>query len=755
MSENAPDRGRSPPLMSIEDPERRRALKQLGVGSAGLWLTACVAPSATSADKLAAAPIGAASVVPTQLTAYVGIAPSGAITIVCPQTDIGQGVFDSLARLVAEELEADWSRVTVVNPYADAAFVSPISKRQRVGNSESVISYYEPLRQAGAIVRELLISAAAIRWNVPPGECKASESRVIHPSSNRALPYGELALAAATLPIPDTATLKPPAEFKLIGKRLARKDVPAKIDGSALFGADVKLPGTLTAVLRRTTALQGKLQRFDAASISRRRGVVAVVPLEDAVAVVASGYFAAKSAADALDVEFNTDAVAGLDTASIRAMLSKAIADDAGAKPFPFIDFTHKPPKMTPGDRVKVDAALAAAGKRTVEATYEVPYLAHTTMEPQVCMARVDADGAEIWAPHQNPDTAHKKAAELLGLPMEKIRLNLTFAGGGFGRKWELDALLQCLQVAKAVPGRPVRMVGTREQDVQHDFYRPAYKARYRAALDGSGAVTAVHGRIAGQSLLGYKRMLPPNIPDPTVTGGLIPNEYALGDRYGDLAVLDLPVPVGFWRSVALSHNGFFAESFIDELAHFAGQDPYQYRRQLLARQPRMLAVLDQAASAAGWGSTLPRGRGRGIAITQGFGSICAQVAEVEVSGTELHLRRVTCAYDCGSIIDPSTVDAQIEGGIVYGISGALTTALEIERGSIKQSNFHDYPALRINTMPRIDLHRVATDLPPGGVGETSVPAAAPAFANAIFAATGQRLRRLPLRPTGLAVPFG
>ncbi len=742
-------------LMMVDDPDRRRALKQLGIGTAGLWLTACVAPGATNEGSPATAKVSASklSAMPTQLTAYVGIAPSGAITIVCPQTEIGQGVFDSLARLIAEELEADWSQVTVLNPYADAAFVSPISKRQRVGNSESVITYYEPLRQAGANVRDLLINAAALRWDVTAAECRAELSRVVHSATGRSIGYGELVDSAAGMTLPTDAALKDESAFKLIGKRLPRKDMPAKIDGSAVFGADVALPGTLTAVLRRSTAVQGKLKRFDAASVSGRRGVVAVVPLDDAVAIVADGYFAAQSAAAVLDVEFDDSAVANLDSASIRAMQDKALANDSGAKPFPFVDFTQKPPKLTPGDRAAVDAALAAA-ERTVEATYEVPYLAHTTMEPQVCMARVDTDAAEIWAPHQNPDTGHKVAAEMLGLPMEKVRFNLTFAGGGFGRKWELDSLQQCLRIAKAVPGRAIRLIWTREQDVQHDFYRPSFKARYRAALDDAGTVTGIHGRIAGQSLLGYKKMLPPNIPDPTMGGGLIPNDYNLGKRYGDMAVLDLPIPVGFWRSVALSHNAFFAESFVDELAHATGTDPYQFRRKLLAAQPRVQAVLDKAAQAAGWSTTPAAGRARGIAISEGFGSICAQVAEIERVGNEIHLRRVVCAYDCGKIIDPSTVDAQVEGAIVYGIGGALA-GLEIERGAFKQSNFHDYPALRINTMPQIELHRIVSDKPHGGIGEVGVPGIAPALANAIFAATGQRLRQLPLRPEGMSIPFG
>ncbi|MCB1623424.1 MAG: xanthine dehydrogenase family protein molybdopterin-binding subunit [Pseudomonadales bacterium] len=741
--------------IALDDPARRRMLQQLGLGSAGLWLTACLSPSAATATaRPTARPAGMIGAGPVQLTAYVGVAPTGAVTIVSPQTEIGQGVFDSLARLIAEELEADWSQVTVLNPYADGAFVSPISKRQKIGGSDSVISYYQPLRQAGATVRDMLIGAAAARWNVPAGECAAIAGRVAHPASNRSLSFGELAEAATRIPVPASITLKADKDFKLIGKRLARKDVPAKVDGSAQFGADIQIPGTLTAVLRRSNTVQGKLKRFAAASVTSKKGVIALVPLDDAVAVVADGYYNAKSAADALEIEFDETAVEKLDSASIREQLARALTDEAGVKPFPFVDRTQKPPKMTPGSKAAVDAALEAAGKRVLEATYEVPYVAHTTMEPQVCMARVDSTSCEIWAPHQAPDTGHKKAAELLGLPMESIRFNLTFGGGGFGRKWELDALLQCLRIAKEIPGKPVRLIWTREQDVKHDFYRAAYRAHYRAALGADGSVSAIHGRIAGQSLLGFKRMGPPDFPDPTVHSGLIPNEYALGERYGDLATLDLPIPVGFWRSVSLSHNGFFAESFIDELAHFAGKDPYQFRRMLLAQQPRMLAVLEQAAQAADWDNKLPAGRGRGIAISAGFGSICAQVAEVEKSGDQVHLRRMTCAYDCGKIIDPSTVDAQIEGGIVYGISGALA-GLEIERGSIKQSNFNDYPALRINAMPKIEVHRIVSDQAPGGIGEAGVPAAAPALANAIFAATGQRVRQLPVKLDGLTIPFG
>ena len=753
-----------PGIDAPANPGRREFLVASVAAATGLALFASplqaagdAAPAAPSAPVVAppvAVPVSAPA---SPFAAYVEIREDGAVRIVCPQIEIGQGVYDSLARIVADEMDADWPAVIVVQPHADAAFHSPVNKRQKVGGSDSIMAYRDALRVVGAAAREMLVGAAAARWDVPPDTCSVESGRVRHAASGRSFGFGELAKEAAQRPVPQGPALKPASALRLTGRRLTRKDTPAKVDGSAVFGSDVREPGMVHAALRRSTSLGGRLKRFDAASVASRPGIVAVVPLEDAVAVVADMWWRAKQAAEALDVEFDDSNLRGLSSEGITASLHRALDDDARAQEWPTMDFSATPPKRVRADRDALARAFARTDVRRVEAVYEVPYVAHLTMEPQVCAARVTAERCEVRAPIQQIDNARKFAATLTGLPLERVRLDITFAGGGFGRRYELDSLEQTLRVAQALPGCWVKLLWTREQDLQHDFYRPAHAVRYRGVVDASGNVLALHGRISGQSLGAYKRMRPPTatLPDGAAVGGTVPDEYAFGAKLAEYVEVGLPVPIGFWRSVSASHNGFFAESIVDELAHAAGRDPWQFRRGLLAAHPRLVAVLDRAAKEAGWGQPLGAGRARGIAISSGFGAICAQVVQVAARGKRIAIERITCAYDCGPLIDPGIVEAQLQGGIVWGLSAALDGETTIAGGSAVQSNFNTQPVLRLPELPRIDVHLMPSEAKIGGVGESGVPPVAPALANAIFAATGRRLRQLPLRKSGLEFSVG
>lgn len=686
-----------------------------------------------------------------RFSAFLEITAAGAVRITTPSTELGQGVHSNLPRLVAEELDADWSDVEIVMPHADAAFVSPITGRHRTASSESVKIYYEQLRGVGAAAREMLCAAAAQRWGVPPGECQSNASVVRHPASGREASYASLAAAASVLPIPAKPRKKRPDEFRLIGKSIERKDLLDKVSGRTVFGIDVVLPGMLHAALCMPPQVGGGIASFDAGSVLKLPGVVAAVQVDGGVAVIADTFWRARNAAKALKVEFSAGPAEGLDAEKIRAGLRARLDDDAAAVPFPDIDTQAEPPTSRPLDRAATERALASA-QRTLTLEYEVPYLAHLTMEPMVSTARVTAESCEIWIPSQQPDRGREAAAKITGLPLEKVRMDMTFAGGGFGRKWELDFLRQSVQAAAAVPGRPVKLTWTREQDVQHDFYRPAYLARSRIALGASGII-GMHSRLVGQSIWRFQgRPLIPGMGDPTAASLLIYDIYDFPDKYIDHIEVPWKIPVGLWRSVTLSQNAFFGESAIDEAAVALGRDPYEFRLAMLERHPRIRKVLEAVARRAGWGKPLPKGHGRGIALSAASGSICAQVAEVSIAKDRLRVHGLTCAFDCGRQIDPGMIRAQLEGGIVFGLSSALRGDVTFRNGAVVESNFHDQPILRFNETPRITIELIESEAPPGGAGEASVPAVAPALANAIFAASGRRIRRLPLSGSGVGL---
>lgn len=719
----------------------RRRLLETGLTVGGGWfLAARLSPIADAAAQ-GAAP-ATASAPQSPFGAYLEITPQGVIRITCPQSEMGQGVYDGLPKILAEDLEADWADVEVRLPTADDAFVNPITKRHRTANSESTTVYTDLLRRIGASARVMLVGAAALRWNVPIESCRAERSRVIHESSGRSLGYGELAVAAAAQPIPTAVTLKDPREFKLIGRALPRKASPMKVDGSAIFGIDVQRPGMLHAALRRSDTVSATLRRFDRDSALRLPGVVDAFPIKDGIAVLAGNTWQAQQAAASLDVEFDEAAVAGLDSAGMRERLHRALDDDAKAaigRPFTGGQY----------DREGTLAALAAAPTQH-SWTYEVPFLAHAALEPLCATAEVHADRAEVWAPTQQPDRTRDAIAEITGLPRERCTLHVTLLGGGFGRKWETDFVRQAVEIAVQRRGTPIKLVWTREQDFLHDKFRPAHVARTRVGVDSAGRLLAMHTRITGISMWRYqRRRMVPGMADPFATGLLINDRYDIPKALADYVETPEPVPVGTWRSVAQSMNGFFSESAIDDLAAVTRQDPLALRIALSQRDPRSLAVLRRVGEMLDWSRRRAKGRGLGVAISLGYDSFCAHGIEVSVRGKQVRIERIVAAFDCGRIVDPSSVEAQVEGGIIWGLSAALNGEITFAAGRAEQSNFHTAPILRLTEIPRIEVALLPSDHASGGAGEASVPGVAPALAGAIQRATGERPRRLPLVALG------
>ncbi len=661
--------------------------------------------------------------------AWIRIDANDTVTLRVASSEMGQGVYTAIPMLLAEELECDWARIKVEMAPADKAYFNPIIGMQLTGGSTAVRAFWTPLRQAGAAARELLMRAAAQTWKVKEAECRAENGFVLHKTSSLRARYGELAAKAATLPVPSEVFLKEPGEFKLIGKSTARLDTPLKVNGSAVYGMDVKLPGLLTAVVARCPVFGGKPKKFDATRAKSMPGVSQVLSVHSGIAVVADSFWAAQQARDALAVEWDEGANAKLDSPAIRRQLERALKKQGVNA-------------RNDGDAAK---ALKAASKR-IEAVYEAPYLAHACMEPMNCTAVVKKDSCELWVPTQNQTGTQFVAAQITGLPPEKIKVNTTFLGGGFGRRSEQDFVAEAVQLAMAT-GAPVKLICTREDDMHHDYYRPATLNRLSAALDKDGKPVAWRHDIAGGSI--FSRVFPNSIKngiDRTSVEGAANLPYAIPNLQVTWVMENGVVPLGFWRSVGSSQNAYITECFLDELAAAAGKDPYEYRRALLAKHPRHLGVLELAAQKAGWGTPLANGRARGIAVAEAFGSFCAQVAEVTVKGGQVRVQRVVCAIDCGMVVNPDTVVAQMESGIVFGLTAALKGEITLKDGRVEQGNFNDYPLLRLDEMPVIEVHIVKNSEHPGGVGEPGTPPVAPAVANAVFAATGKPVRKLPIR---------
>lgn len=706
---------------------RRDFLKAGAAAGAGLTL-AVYLPGCTREAALAEAAVATPTFLPN---AWLRIGPDGWVTVVVDRSEMGQGVSTALPMLVAEELDADWKRVRVEQAPAGKEYVNPMFGLQGTGGSTSIRAAFKPLREAGARARAMLVAAAAAEWGVDGSGLRTEKGQVIGPAGKK-LSYGALADKAATMPVPATVALKDPKDWKLIGTSVGRLDLESKVTGRAGFGIDATAPGMLTALVARPAVFGGKVKSFDATAAKAVPGVKHVVQIGSGVAVVATGYWQAKKGRDALKVVWDDGALAGTSSESIRAR---------------FVALAGRP--GVTARREGNAAGALAKGARKIEAVYEVPYLAHACMEPMNCAAHVRADGITIWAPTQwqwgNGLGTQGIASKLTGIPEEKIEVHTTYLGGGFGRRFELDFVSDAVETSKAT-GAPVKVVYTREDDIQHDFYRPAAYNKLAAALDEAGAPVAWTHKIVGPSIFSRFGPLEKGIDNSSVEAAA-EMPYAVPNVKVDWVRAEPGIPVGFWRSVGNSQNSFIVESFVDELAHAAGKDPFEFRRGLLEKHPRHKAVLELAAGKSGWGQPLPAGRARGIAVQESFGSYVAEVAEVSVSPEgKVKVHRVVCAVDCGVVVNPDIVVAQMESAIVYGLSAAPSGEITIKDGRVVQTNFNDYPVLRMNEMPVVEVHLVKSTEPPGGVGEPGTPPAAPAVCNAIFAATGKRVRRLPVR---------
>ncbi|MBZ9655748.1 xanthine dehydrogenase family protein molybdopterin-binding subunit [Phyllobacterium lublinensis] len=664
--------------------------------------------------------------------AFIRIDTEGKIILTMPYVEMGQGTYTSVPMLIAEELEVELSQVQLEHaPPDESRYGNPaLGGLQATGGSTTIRAAWGPMRQAGAAARTMLIAAAAKRWGVDPLSCRAERGEVIDAATDRRATYGDLAADAALLSVPNDVKLKRREDFKLIGTPAKRLDTPAKVNGTAVFGIDVRLPDIKIATLAQSPVFGGKLKTLDDTAAKAVKGVRQIVKLDDAVAVVADHMGAAKKGLAALVIEWDDGPNAKLSTADILSQLEEATRS-AG------------PVAKNVGD---VDKAIEGAATK-VEATYHVPFLAHATMEPMNCTVHVREDGCDIWVGTQIIARAQAVAAKVSGLPLEKVNVYNHLIGGGFGRRLEVDGVARAVEIAKQVKS-PVKVVWTREEDIQHDMYRPFFFDRMSAGLDKDGMPVAWNHRFAGSSIL--KRWAPPlfaNGLDPETVDGAVEPPYAFPNMRVEYLNVEPPgIPTAFWRSVGPSHNIFVVETFMDELAHAAKKDPVEYRLALLDEQPRAKAVVALAAEKAGWGSPLAQGMGRGISVQTVFGSYMAQVAEVEVAkdGT-VKVHRVVCAVDCGIAINPDTIQAQVQSAVNFGITAALYGEVTLKDGRVEQSNFDTYQLMRMNEVPTIEVHIVQSGESPGGMGEPGTSAIVPAVGNAIFAATGKRLRKMPV----------
>jgi isoquinoline 1-oxidoreductase beta subunit len=668
--------------------------------------------------------------------AFIRIDRFGIVTLVVHKVEMGQGTFTSMPQLLAEELGADLSKVKLEQaPANNTLYADPLLGGQVTGGSTSVRGAWKPLREAGAKVRSVLVQAAAKNWNVDPSEIEVVAGTLRHPGSNRSAHFGEVADAASRLQFPAQVKLKEPAAYTLIGKPVKRLDSAAKVNGTAQFGIDAKLPGMGIAAVAASPVTGGKVTFVDEQKALAVKGVRQVLRIEGAVAVVADHFWAAKQGLLAAAPRFDDGPNAKVSTNAIVADMMKA-SQGTGAV------------AKNVGDALK---ALDANNGKRIDAVYELPFLAHATMEPMNCTVDLRADGCDLWLGTQVPALAQGAAAQVAGLPVEQVRVHNHYIGGGFGRRLEIDSVLQAVAFAKLAKG-PLKIVWTREEDIQHDMYRPYYLDRLSARIDDKGMPTAWFHRVTGSSIM--SRFAPPLVKDgvdPDAVEGAADLQYAIPAVRVEYVRHEPPgIPTAFWRGVGPTHNVFVVESFIDELAYASKTDPVAFRRSLLTKSPRTLAVLNLAVEKAGWGKPLApiagRKLGRGVSTQFAFGSYMAQVAEVSVGPDgDVRLHRVVCAVDCGQAINPDTIAAQMEGGIVFGASAALWGQITHQNGRVQQSNFGDYRVMRMNEAPAVEVYIVNSHDDPGGIGEPGTAGIAPALANAVFAATGKRVRKLPI----------
>jgi isoquinoline 1-oxidoreductase beta subunit len=715
---------------------RRTFLKIATAAGGGLMIGVYVPVAGAATAQGGASAAGAARADAFEPNVWIRIGTDDKVRIMLSMLEMGQGVMTAMPMLVAEELDIDWNNVTTEWAPADRRYGNPnFGGAQTTAGSQSTRGMWRLLREAGAAGRAMLLTAAAQRWGVPESSLTTDKGVVIHAASGRRARYGELVEAASKVPVPARVTLKDPKSFKLLGRSLPRLDIPEKVDGTAVFGIDVKRPGLLVARVVRCPVFGGRVGRFNAEKAKAVPGVRHVVQISSGIAVVADNYWAASKGAQALEIAWDEGPLARLSSEDIRQQFA-ALAERPGA--------------VARNDG-NVQAALAS-GARVIERVFEAPYLAHAPMEPMNCTAHVQVDRCDVWVSTQSQTMTQEAAIAVTGLPPEKVFVHTQYLGGGFGRRGETDFVVDAVETSKAV-GAPVKVIWTREDDMHFDYYRPYTYVRMWAALDRTGNPIAWMQRIVQPSLL--KRRNPKALEalggvDRISVEGAATLPYAIPNLRVEYLEADPGIPYGFWRSVGASVNGYVTEAFIDEVATTAGKDPYQFRRALLGGHPRHRAVLDLVAEKAGWGTPAPLGRHRGIALHECFGSIVGLVAEVSVDNGSVRVHRITCAVDCGWYIHPDTIVAQMEGGLVYGLTAALKGEITIRNGRVVQSHFGDYPVLRINEMPVIDVHIVPSTESPGGIGEPATAPIAGAVANAVFAATGKRIYSLPIRAAQL-----
>ena len=702
---------------------RRTFLKTTAAVGGGLMIGGYISRDGDSAELLAAGSF--------EPNIWLKINSDDTVRIMLSQLEMGQGVMTSMPMLVAEDLDMDWSKIKTEWSPADMKYGNPnFGGAQLTAGSNSVRGMWKILRGSGATARAMLVTAAAQTWNVPENSLTTEKGEVVHKATGRRLKYGALVDKAAALPVPKDVKLKDPKNFTLMGQSLPRLDVPAKVNGSAVFGMDVKLPGLLTARISRSAVFGGKVKSFDAAKAKAVPGVKHVVQISNGVAVVADNYYSATKGIQALVVTWDEGPLATLTSDGIMKK---------------YAELALQPGKVARAQG-NVDTALAGSPKK-FDRVFEAPFLAHATMEPMNCTADVKAGSCDVYVPTQGQTASHQAAIAASGLPMDKVKIYTTYLGGGFGRRGEADFVTEAVEVSKAV-GAPVKVIWSREDDMQHDFYRPISYARMSGAVDASGKATVFTQHIVQQSLMKKLGSLPPNGVDFISVDGSATLPYDIPNIKVEYTEQDPGIPYGFWRSVGCSFQGFAVEGFIDELATTAGKDPYQFRRDMLAKAPRHRAALDLAAEKAGWGKPLPQGRARGIAMMEAFGSILSQVTEVSVDAKgAVKVHRVVCSVDTGWVINPDTIRQQMEGGILYGLSATLKGEITIDKGRVVQKHFNDYPVVRHQEMPLIEVHIVPSVEEPGGIGEPSTALAAGSLVNAIYAATGKRIYKLPVKP--------
>jgi isoquinoline 1-oxidoreductase beta subunit len=699
--------------------DRRQFLKVVSVAGAGLAIGFYVSPK-NFRDEVAGATPGIFAP-----NVWLRIDKSGSITVTVSKSEMGQGISTGLPMILAEELEADWTKIRFERADADTKYGS-----MGTGGSRSTRSLWNPLREAGAAAREMLISAAAQTWNVGRETCRAEVGGIVHVPSGRKLAFGELVEAASKLAVPENVPLKDPRDFHILGKRMHRLDTPEKIDGSAMFGIDVRVPGMLHAVVARPPIFGGSVKSVNATEAKAMPGVRHVVEISQGIAVVADSTWNAIQGRKALEIIWDEGPNANLSSAKIRSMLQEfstrdgAVAEERG------------------------DVSLLGKAAKMIEAVYELPYLAHATMEPMNCTADVRNNRCEIWAPTQSADGARGAVAEAIGLSQDNVIVHVTYLGGGFGRRFESDFVVEAANISKAI-NAPVKVLWTRDDDMQHDWYRTTSLHHLIASANEKGELVAFKHKIIAPSINGQR--WPQRVRgglDHSAVEGAVELEYELPNSRIEYVMANTAIPVGWWRSVSASQNVFVVESFIDELASAAAIDPLEYRRQLLKKDSRMKNVLEIVAEKSAWGAPLPKGRYRGIACAPPafFGSYIAHVAEISIEDNNVRVHRVVSAVDCGICVNPDSVEAQIESSIAFGITAALKGVITIEKGRVMQRNFDDYMLLTIDEMPKVEVHIVPSNLPVGGMGEPGLPPIAPAIANAVFAATGKRIRKLPIR---------